>query len=135
MHVFWKIWRALYSCNTHFEILPLPLSPTYYEQKATSLFYWVKQFPDTANRAHTWCRFIPVFWEKVNRFILFSKQMHCKKSTKMRIHLKLREQCLQFPELLFPTMALSVFDNLLTFNVISEFYYLLSFQVICIFDF
>ena len=28
MFVFRKIWRALYSCNTRFEILPFPLLPT-----------------------------------------------------------------------------------------------------------
>ena len=28
MFIFWKIWRALFSCNTHFEIRPFALLPT-----------------------------------------------------------------------------------------------------------
>ena len=28
MCVFWKIWRALFSCNTRFEIRPFALLPT-----------------------------------------------------------------------------------------------------------
>ena len=30
MFVFWKIWHALFSCNTCFEIRPLALLPTNY---------------------------------------------------------------------------------------------------------
>ena len=36
MFIFWKIWRALYSCNTHFEIRPFAFLPT-----SSSLIYCV----------------------------------------------------------------------------------------------
>ena len=51
MFAFWKIWRALFSSNTRFEIRPFALSPTISELLLTFISFIAcilrEKFPDT----------------------------------------------------------------------------------------